>query len=72
MATEFLASRSESNRLELASMDIEIYDKLENDFAELNKLADSLKLVIKELVKTLSQENNHHSYWISEIVKGDV
>ena len=52
MATEFLASRSRAIGSELASMDIEIYDKLENDFAELNKLADSLKLVNKELVKT--------------------
>ena len=48
-------------------MDIEIYDKLGNDFAELNKLADSLKLVNKELVKTLFQENSRHSYWINEI-----
>ncbi|MDG2141440.1 MAG: flagellar hook-associated protein FlgK [Gammaproteobacteria bacterium] len=52
MATEFFAGRSKAIGKEFASMDVEIVDDLETEFAELNKLADSLFLVNKELTKT--------------------
>ena len=57
----------ESYRLRTCVHGYEIYDKLENDFAELNKLADSLKLVNKELVKTPFSGKQPRSYWINEI-----
>ena len=52
MAAEFFAGRSKAIGSELASMDAEITDELETQFAELNKLANSLYLVNKELTKT--------------------
>ena len=52
MASNFLAGRSKAIGKELAAMDTEITVELETEFSELNKLADSLRLVNKELTKT--------------------